>query len=553
MHIGKKLASALLSATMMFTIAGCSSSSSSSATSSDSSDSTSAASTVKNLTMVISSDVGELSPFGGDSGGRHHTFKMLYDMLCTSLGFDATVDELEGQIAKSWTMPDNETIEVEIYDYVHDSQGNEIKASDVAFSYQEQMDAGTNDRLVGYIDSIEVTGDYTLTFHLASTAVGAAKWVLISVPIISQSWYESASDEDKTNNPAGTGAYTLVETVASSHTTLKKNEDYWQTDESLRSSMDAQPFDTIVMNVVTEPAMRVIALQNGEADFVQNVPANEISSFIDDSGNSLEGWSAFPKQNGRNNVLMFNNDNSVFADNQALRQAVLYAIDFESVRLGYGNTALNGSVCYDFAPNVASGFNEKWIEEDYYGYDVEKAKELLKEAGYEDGGGLTLRLLYQNSTTATAGLTVLQSNLADVGITVELTPADQSLFNSYKYDDTKWDIIVDSKGGYDNIIADWQNCFNSESFTNGSACFTHDDKLQELLDTAADLETTSEEAIDEFHYYLKDMAYGVGFMQNYTYYVGQDGIIEAPQDNYGNVTPNLLKVADDYQSVVTDY
>ena len=43
-----------------------------------------------------------------------------------------------------------------------------------------------------------------------------------------------ASDADKTNNPAVTGAYILAENVSGAHTTLKKNEDYWQTDESLR-------------------------------------------------------------------------------------------------------------------------------------------------------------------------------------------------------------------------------------------------------------------------------------------------------------------------------
>ena len=561
------MTAALAAMLIVGSLAGCGSSSGASTSGSDtadasstsgaaeaSSDSSAAASTSasasKNLTMVISSDVGELSPYGGDSGGRHHTFKMLYDGLCTTSGFDATVEELEGQIAKSWEMPDSKTINVEIYDYVHDNQGNAIKASDVAFSYQACIEAGTNDRVRSYIDNIEVTGDYTLIIHMASTAVGAAKWVLTSVPIINQSWYENASDADKTTNPATTGAYNLVGSVAGSHTTLQKNEDYWQTDESLRSFQDAQTFDTITMNVVTEPAMRVIALQNGEADFVQNVPSNEISSFVGDDGvTALDGWSAYPIWNGRNQVIMFNNDNSAFADNQTLRQAVLYGIDFEAVRRGYGYTESSGSVCHDFAPDAAAGFNEEWTSEDYYGYDPDKAKELLTEAGYENGGGLTLRLLYQNSTSATAGLTVLQANLADLGITVELDPADQSLFNSYKYDDTKWDIIVDSKGGYDSIQADWENCFNTNNFQNGSACFTHDDKLQSLLEAAMNVDTASADTIEAFHDYLTDMAYGAGMMQNRTYYIGQSGITGAVQDSFGNITPNTLQVADDYVSV----
>ena len=204
-----------------------------------------------------------------------------------------------------------------------------------------------------------------------------------------------------------------METVASSHTTLQKNADYWQTDESLRAYYDVQTFDTINMNVVTESAMRTIALQNGEADLVQNVSANEISSFLNADGSNVEGWNVFSNENGRMNVLMFNNDNSVFADNKELRQAVLYGIDFEAVRQGYGNTATNGSVCSSFGPDIAGDFNPEWKNEDYYGYDVAKAKELMAKAGYPDGG-FTVKLLYQNSTTATAGLTVLQAYLAAV-------------------------------------------------------------------------------------------------------------------------------------------
>lgn len=506
-----------------------------------------AAGGAKNLTFVMSSDVGDLSPFGGDSGGRHHTYRMIYDCLCASEGLGDTVEELQGQMAKTVTVVDNSTVDVELYDYIHDCQGNPIKASDVVFSYEAAIASGTMEKLNGYLDKVEETGDYSVRITLSSPSKGAMEWCLTTVPVISQSWFESASDADKTSHPATTGAYNLVETVASSHTTLQKNADYWQTDESLRAYYDVQTFDTINMNVVTESAMRTIALQNGEADLVQNVSANEISSFLNADGSNVEGWNVFSNENGRMNVLMFNNDNSVFADNKELRQAVLYGIDFEAVRQGYGNTATNGSVCSSFGPDIAGDFNPEWKNEDYYGYDVAKAKELMAKAGYPDGG-FTVKLLYQNSTTATAGLTVLQAYLAELGITVELTPADQALFNSYKYDDTKWDMIADSKG-VDYITAGWENVFDARAFENGSACFTHDDKLQELLIAASNVETSTPETIEAFHDYLKDQAYGVGMFWNYTYYVGQEGITGFQQDGFGNLTPSTVTVADNYASV----
>lgn len=501
----------------------------------------------KNLVFVISSDNGDLSPFGGDSGGRHHTYRMLYDCLCASYGLGNTVKELQSQIAKSWNVVDGTTVDVEIYDYVKDSKGNHITAEDVVYSYEQAIASGTMEKLNGYLDKVTATGDYTVRITLTSASKGAMEWSLTTVPIISKAWFSAASDADKTSDPATTGAYLLKEFSSGSHTTLERNPDYWQTDESLRSYYDSQYYDTITINVLKESSMRVIALENGETDACQNVPAAEISTFLNDDGTAVDGWSVYPDENGRMNVLMFNNDNSVFADNKELRQAVLYAIDFNSVRLGYGNTPTNGKPCHDFAPNIASDYLDEWDQEDYYDYNLDKAKELMAQAGYPDGG-ITVSLMYQNSTTATAGLTVLQSYLAEVGITVELNPVDQALFNSYKYDDTKWDMIVDSKATTDFVTTVWQNVFDTNSFANGSACFTHDDQLQALLEAAADAEKSTDDDLRAFHNYLRDQAYAVGMFWNYSYYVAREGLTMC-QDGFGNVTPSTIVPAADFVSV----
>ena len=555
--MSKKLFSLLLTACMLIgLLAGCGSSDTPSKTTEAPIETTvpeaaeaevNEAAADKNLVFVISSDNGDLSPFGGDSGGRHHTYRMLYDCLCASYGLGNTVKELQSQIAKSWNVVDGTTVDVEIYDYVKDSKGNHITAEDVVYSYEQAIASGTMEKLNGYLDKVTATGDYTVRITLTSASKGAMEWSLTTVPIISKAWFSAASDADKTSDPATTGAYLLKEFSSGSHTTLERNPDYWQTDESLRSYYDSQYYNTITINVLKESSMRVIALENGETDACQNVPAAEISTFLNDDGTAVDGWSVYPDENGRMNVLMFNNDNSVFADNKELRQAVLYAIDFNSVRLGYGNTPTNGKRCHDFAPNIASDYLDEWDQEDYYDYNLDKAKELMAQAGYPDGG-ITVSLMYQNSTTATAGLTVLQSYLAEVGITVELNPVDQALFNSYKYDDTKWDMIVDSKATTDFVTTVWQNVFDTNSFANGSACFTHDDQLQALLEAAADAEKSTDDDLRAFHNYLRDQAYAVGMFWNYSYYVAREGLTMC-QDGFGNVTPSTIVPAADFVSV----
>ncbi|MBQ3705026.1 MAG: ABC transporter substrate-binding protein [Clostridia bacterium] len=501
----------------------------------------SAEKTDKTFTFTMAGDVGDLSPFGGDSGGRHHTYRMMYDCLAASKGLGKSINELEPQIAKSWTVADSKNIDVEIFDYVKDSQGNHITASDVVYSYQQAIASGTMEKLNGYLDTIEATGEYTLHITLKSDSMGAMEWVMDTVPIVSEAWFSNASDADKTQNPAVTGPYILKETVADSHTTLVRNDDYWQTDESLRAYYDSDTFAVITLNVARESSMRTIALENRETDGAQNVNSAEVAFFMNDPA-----WNVQPVYNGRMNVIMFNNDNSVFADNQALRQACLYAIDADAVRLGYGY--LYGAASKDFSPAVSGDYLEKWKNEDYFDYNLEKAKELMAEAGYPDGG-IEVTLMYQNSTNATSGLTVLQNNLADIGVKVNLMPADQALFNSYKYDDTKWDIIVDSKATSDFATAVWENCFDTKAFTNGSACFTHDDELQRLLMEAASSATHSEETLDAFHSYLKEKAYGAGLFEFQTFYVFQSGVTETQQDGFGNMTVTGLTFADDFQTL----
>lgn len=267
--MSKKMFSLLLAACMLIgLLAGCGSNSNSSTTSGGATaapvettipeapaDAADATAGTKDLVFVISSDNGDLSPFGGDSGGRHHTYRMIYDCLCASYGLGNTVNELQGQIAKSWTIVDGTTVDVEIYDYVKDSKGNPITAEDVVYSYEQAIASGTMEKLNGYLDKVVATGDYTLRITLTSASKGAMEWTLTTVPIISKAWFSAASDADKTSAPAVTGAYVIKEFSSGSHTTLERNPDYWQTDASLRSYYDSQYYNTITVNVLKESSM----------------------------------------------------------------------------------------------------------------------------------------------------------------------------------------------------------------------------------------------------------------------------------------------------------
>lgn len=495
----------------------------------------------KNLVYGINRDTNDASPYATLSASRQQFMRLLYNYLFAAPYLGAPSDKLQGEIGKSFSV-DGNIITVEIYDYVKDSAGNAITAEDVVFSYQTSAASVNGTMLAGAMGDIRAIDDTHVEIEMAAGNIGDLEFILTFVPIVSKSWYENATDAEITTSPIGTGPYVLNEIVSGSHASFSKNEDFWQTDESLRSVNSQQIYDNVTFKVILESAMNVIALENGEVDLARQIPATDLDTFRNDD------YMIFPNLGSMFYCLMFNNGNSVFANNKALRQAVLYGFDSESVRLAFGNDATSGSVLHTVGAPVYADYNDAWDNEDYYGYNLEKAKELMAEAGYPDGG-LTLRLLYVKNTNSDAMVTVFQNYMAELGITLDLLAYDQAMFDTLKYDSTAWDLEFDQKGGNPPYITNvWLGLFDPANYSDGDSCFTHDDTFVDLLYTAVNAETHSAETVEAFHDYLKEQAYLYGVFYNYEFFVAQSGI-EIVQDGNGNCTPTLFKLADDYKSV----
>ena len=236
---------------------------------------------------------------------------------------------------------------------------------------------------------------------------------------------------------------------------------------------------------------------------------------------------------------------SPLADDLNLRKAVLYALDSESIMYGGDYDESTAEICYSFGTSAMYGYQDSWIGSGYWSYDPDKAKEYYEESGHKQGE-VTIRLL--SRTSIADGIhSVIVANLEAAGFKVELLSYDQALFNTYKNDSVQWDLILDNKGATGPIVSCWDNNFNPAGYTNGSVCFTHDDKLVELLTKAT---TEGNEAdIQAFHEYLQEIACVKGLFTTYNLMVAQDGILK--QAVNGNMMPrvNAYVFAEDYASV----
>lgn len=500
---------------------------------------------VDKVVFALNASSFDMSPFGANSIPRMWMCQNVYASLFCTPYYGATLEELQPWLAKSYEKVDDLTYKVELFDYIKDNKGNDITSEDIVYSYEKMYTLGGESRINTYLDNIEVVDDYNMIFHLKKYGPGVLEFLFgnYTLNICDKDWFENATDEEKYNDPACTGAYQIVDYVAGSSITLEAIDDYWQKDENYIPDGALQNVKTIEYKVITENSMRSIALENGEIDATV-IDASELPRFYDGE-NALDGYTVDVEGGTFCNVVFLNMDSgkSPLADDENLRMAALYALDSESILYGGDYDETTAEVCASLGTSTMAGYEESWAE-DYFNYDPDKAREYYQASGHGDGE-VKIRIL--SRTSIADGIhAVMVANLQAAGFDVELLSYDQALFNTYKLDSTQWDMILDNKGATGNIVTCWDNNFNPSSYENGSVCFTHDDKLTELLEAA----TTSgtEEDINAFHEYLKSLACAKGLFTANNLMVGQNGILELETNSNMMPRVNAFTFASDYQS-----
>jgi len=480
----------------------------------------------------------DLSPWKGVGSAGNTMWLQLYSSLLASASYGTPVDEMQYDIAESVTFSaDRLTATVKLRDYVHDSKGNPIKAEDVVFSYQTAPRmSGVYARINTYIETISALDELTVVIKIAKVVPGVWESLLPYCPIVSKSWYESASDDEKSNNPASTGAYRVAENIAGSSVTFTALDDFWQKDE-LRSMYQIVNVRNIIYVAIVENAMRVIALENGEIDIalIENVNYPAFASNPD--FNTFEY--AF---NNPTTILLNCADGRVFSNNAALRKAVLHAIDFDQVRIASSGDF--GWCGHDVAPMICSNYDPAWNNEPYFDYDLDIAMGYLAEAGYTANSGITLHFLCRNIPTQIAAITVIQSCLMDIGIDLLIDAYDQALYDTYIADPSQWDLTWYTANNATGLVTEsWEFYFGSRGEL-GSAGFVKDEKLQQLLSTAQ--EKNDPASLNAFRSYVLEQGYGANTDNPVGYIISKKDVTSVKFSFLINAMVNTCTFTDEY-------
>lgn len=273
--------------------------------------------------------------------------------------------------------------------------------------------------LCNILDTYEKVDDYTIKVTLTEP-FGAfiSNLAHPACVIMSPKTIEEGVDACA-RNPVGCGQYKFVEWVEGDHLTLELNKDWWGYDADIcggtaLADSDAG-FKTITFKPVPESATRVAMIQSGDAQIMWTTPTESVSVLeADPNVNSYQDEGIVVR------FLMMNTQKEPFNDVR-VRQAMDYALNKEA----YIQVVKNGLAVP--ATSVIGSAVQYYKGNEPRPYDLEKAKELLAEAGYPDG--FTTTVMFANTTANQKQAEFYKQQLEQVGINLELKGLESAVLN----------------------------------------------------------------------------------------------------------------------------
>jgi peptide/nickel transport system substrate-binding protein len=320
--------------------------------------------------------------------------------------------------------------------------GKEMTAEDVVASMNRWLVTSSRAKSLLSGANYEEVDPYTvkLTLQQPSSDVLILMATRANFPAIMPKEVIEAAGAEGVTEYIGTGPYKFNEWKQDQYIHLVRYEDYQPVDSApsgFAGRKDA-PTENIYFHFVTDHSTRIAGAKTGLYDIVADIPIENYDELAAESGLTLE------TAPGGTLTAFLNTADGVLADNVKLRQAILAALNNEEIMLA----SFAKPELYSLAPGYMNLNQTQWATDagsEYYNQaNVEKAKQLLSEAGY-NGEEITLLTTKDYNEMYTATL-VIQEQLRQIGMNVKVDNYDFPTFLETKNDRSKWDLFVASTG-----------------------------------------------------------------------------------------------------------
>jgi len=332
---------------------------------------------------------------------------LMYEPL---LWYDPLKKEKIPALATSWESKENGTVWIfHLRKGVTFHDGTPFDANAVKYSLNRTITLGQGGYFIwAPVKEINVVDDYTVEFKLSYpapldmiAAASYAAWIFSPNTPNTADWFNAGHD-------SGSGPYKITKWDPETEVILEKNEDWWGWKEPNYPMASSKAPDVFIVKIVKDAVTQERLVQAGEIDIAQYPPLEDIDMLKADPNLVVAEKPSFQ------NLLILLNTRKAPLNDTRVRRAIAHAIAYDDIvevaRSGIARVA-SGPVPYGMPGH---------FEDLRYEQNLTKAKELLTEAGYPEGG-------FKLVLTHTAGdiyekksAEVIKANLAQLGIDLEI-------------------------------------------------------------------------------------------------------------------------------------
>ncbi len=372
----------------------------------------------------------------------------------------------------------NETVIIRVHPGIIDHEGFPYLAEDLAWSMQRSAEKGefadrddfTSARAQLWTDlgEPEVVDDLTIRMKVLSPNVTLPA-TTFGTAMVTRRYFERVGGDQAGLEPSGFGSFRFVSRIPDTETKATRYDDYFWDNTNAYGPWKTT-FKDMTLLVRPEPISQVAALKAGEADFV---PEMEVELATSEFGDDDDFEVVFVNR-GLGHAIQMNTQVATVPDtgevNPFLDERVRAAANLAIDRQGYIDSLLTGKEgLLRGLSSISGGFPAGEIEQFDPGFDLEKAKALMVEAGYAEGFDVPLYHGTGYFSQSDEIVQIVQQSLEKIGIRAEILTMPFADELPIIRDKTVWGLFYFGSSGTADVEGNALAFWGDEGFYNQSA------------------------------------------------------------------------------------